>query len=180
MFLYLLRPRQRLPPRPQKIHLSATNGPRLLKFSVHLSGITPGCFWTYCDRASGCRPAPIADGRKLLNCCMHFIWITYVQKASIYQFKSLRQKKARPSMFYFKSIYIWKKIAPLAIELGDGLTSPPYPPIARPSPRSNARGATFFSYIDAFEVKHGGACFLLSKAFELVVIINQFFHSYLV
>ena len=30
------------------------------------------------------------------------------------------------------------------------------------------KGRKFFSYIDAFQVKHGGACFLLPKAFELV------------
>ena len=40
-------------------HSSATNGPRLLKFSVHLPyWITPGYFLTYCYRVSGCRPAP--------------------------------------------------------------------------------------------------------------------------
>ena len=47
--------------------------------------------------------------------------ITYIQKASIlYQFKSLRQTKARPSITIFKSIYIWNNVAPLAFELGDG------------------------------------------------------------
>ena len=40
-------------------HSSATKGPRLLKFSVHLShGITPGCILIYRDCANGCRPAP--------------------------------------------------------------------------------------------------------------------------
>ena len=52
---------------------SATNGLRLLKFSVHIYGFTLGGFWTYCDHASGCRPAQKADGRKLLNSRMHFI-----------------------------------------------------------------------------------------------------------
>ena len=46
------------PPEHQKVHHnSASNDPRLLKFCVHLPyGITPGCFWIYCDRTSGCRP----------------------------------------------------------------------------------------------------------------------------
>ena len=39
-------------------HSSATNGPRLLKFSVHLPyGITLGCILIYCNCASGYRPA---------------------------------------------------------------------------------------------------------------------------
>ena len=106
-------------PVPQKF-ISATNGLELLKFSVHIYGFTLGGCWTYCDRVSGCRPAPKADNRKLLNSCMHFIWITNIQKASVYQIKSLRQNKGRPSMFYLKSFDIWKTFTPLAFELGDG------------------------------------------------------------
>ena len=63
-------------------HSSATNGPRLLKFSVHLPfGITPGRFWNYCDRVSGCRPLPkihlsATNGPRLLKFSVHLYGIT--------------------------------------------------------------------------------------------------------
>ena len=70
-------------PEHQKVHHnSASNDPRLLKFCVHLPyGITPGCFWIYCDRTSGCRPClqkliydhnPATNDPRLLKFAVHF------------------------------------------------------------------------------------------------------------
>ena len=73
-------------PEHQKVHHnSASNDPRLLKFCVHLPyGITPGCFWIYCDRTSGCRPClqkliydhnSATNDPRLLN--FFFVYLSY-------------------------------------------------------------------------------------------------------
>ena len=60
-----------------------------------------------------------------------------------------------------------KTLCPFHLNLVTDSLAPPTP-YSSPVTKFKCKGRNVFSYIDAFEVKHGGACFLLPKAFELV------------